>query len=142
MEKRKQKRPLNPLSGQLRARIWVLFLAACFIIPVGQALGSVSPEDAIDYLGERATVCGTDASATYATGSRGQPTFMNLDRPYPRHVFTALIWGNDRSRFPYPSESLQGNISASTVQSKSTMGQQKLPWRNRPKSGNNSSPNT
>lgn len=77
-------------------------------LPQSWALSSLSPAEAIDHVGERASVCGTVASANYATGSNGQPTFLNLDRPYPTHVFTALIWGEDRSKFPYPPESLEG----------------------------------
>ena len=39
------------------------------------------------------------ASAHFASGSRGQPTYLNFDRPYPNHIFTALIWGSDRDKF-------------------------------------------
>lgn len=73
-----------------------------------RAFSQVSPEEAINHVGEQATVCGTVASTNYATGSNGQPTFLNLNRPYPRHVFTALIWGDDRPKFPYTPESLNG----------------------------------
>ena len=59
-------------------------------------------------MGEHATVCGNVAGAKYSTRSRGQPTFLNLDYAYPRQVFTALIWGRDRSKFPYAPESLEG----------------------------------
>jgi len=34
--------------------------------------------------------------------TKGQPTFLNLDKPYPNHVFTALIWGESRSKFGTP----------------------------------------
>lgn len=46
--------------------------------------------------GENATVCGNVASERTATSSRGEPTFINLDSAYPNHVFTILIWGDDR----------------------------------------------
>lgn len=40
----------------------------------------------------------------YAVGSRGTPTFLNLDKPYPNQVFTILIWGEDLAKFsPKPS---------------------------------------
>jgi hypothetical protein len=48
--------------------------------------------------GENATVCGVVASEHTATSSRGEPTFINLDRPYPNQVFTILIWGDDRQK--------------------------------------------
>jgi hypothetical protein len=69
---------------------------------------SVSPSDAIGVVGHVAQVCGLVASTSHATGTRGQPTFLNLDKPYPNHVFTAVIWGRDRSRFSYAPESLKG----------------------------------
>jgi nuclease S1 len=53
-----------------------------------------------------ATICGRVASATNATNANRQPTFLNLDKPYPNHIFTAVIWGSDRSAFPYVPESL------------------------------------
>ena len=43
-------------------------------------------------------------SARYAAGSRGQPTFLNLDQPYPDTIFTVLIWGTDRGKFAAPPE--------------------------------------
>lgn len=46
--------------------------------------------------GENATVCGKVASERTATGSRGEPTFINLDSAYPNQSFTVLVWGDDR----------------------------------------------
>jgi len=66
----------------------------------------VSPADAINHVGHMVTVCGRVASAKYATSANRQPTFLNLDKPYPNHVFTAVIWGSDRAAFPYAPESL------------------------------------
>ena len=55
-----------------------------------------------DHVGETRTVCGKVASTHYATSSKGQPTFLNLDEPYPKEVFTILIWGSDRAKFGTP----------------------------------------
>ena len=66
----------------------------------------ITPAEARSHVGSRRTVCGTVASATYASGSRGQPTFLNLDRAYPNQIFTALIWGQNRSEFGSPPESI------------------------------------
>jgi hypothetical protein len=66
----------------------------------------VSPADAINHVGQMATICGRVASAKYATNANRQPTFLNLDKPYPSHIFTAVIWGSDRAAFPYAPESL------------------------------------
>lgn len=70
--------------------------------------GSISAAEAANHVGESARVCGRVAGAKYSTETRGQPTFLNLDRAYPDHVFTALIWGSKRSAFPYAPESLRG----------------------------------
>ena len=55
---------------------------------------------AASHIGERATVCGPVIGTRYATGSKGQPTFLNFDRAYPNHTFVVVIWGSDRSNFP------------------------------------------
>jgi len=64
----------------------------------------ISPAEAHKYIGETKTVCGEIASATYAARSRGQPTFLNLDQPYPNQIFTVVIWGPDRNKFKSPPE--------------------------------------
>jgi hypothetical protein len=65
----------------------------------------VNPIDAHKYIGMKKTVCGTVASATYAVRTKGRPTFLNLDQPYPKQIFTVVIWGSDRSKFENPLES-------------------------------------
>jgi micrococcal nuclease len=70
----------------------------------GYAQTSISAGEAKNHIGERATVCGEVASAHYAAKSRGSPTFINLDKPYPNQIFTVLIWGSDRSKFGEPEE--------------------------------------
>ena len=66
--------------------------------------GTLKASEAKDHVGEVATVCGTVASAQYAAASRGQPTFLNLDVPYPNQLFTVVIWGSARGRFPEAPE--------------------------------------
>ena len=61
---------------------------------------SFSSSQAASHVGERGTVCGPVVDTRYATGSRGKPTFLNFDRPYPNHIFTVVIWGSDRGNFP------------------------------------------
>lgn len=60
--------------------------------------------EAKDHIGEQATVCGKVASTRYAATTRGKPTFLNLDKPYPSQVFTILIWGENRTKFGTPEE--------------------------------------
>ncbi len=64
----------------------------------------MNPIDAHKYIGMEKTVCGTVASATYALQTKGRPTFLNLDQPYPRQIFTVVIWGSDRNKFKDPPE--------------------------------------
>ena len=87
------------------------FLGICFLlilwiaIPISYAQeGYVSPEDASGYVGEVKTVCGVVVGTKYAIKSRGQPTFLNLNRPYLHHIFTIVIWGSDRHKFEHPPE--------------------------------------
>jgi len=60
--------------------------------------------EAKDHVGETATVCGHVVSTRYAASTKGQPTFLNLDKPYPNQVFTAVIWGSNRSKFGKPED--------------------------------------
>ena len=66
-----------------------------------------------DHIGD-ATVCGTVASARYAAYTKGQPTFLNLDKPYPNPVFTVLIWGENRSKFGAPESEYKGKRICAT----------------------------
>jgi len=76
-----------------RTALFVLLILAGFASAKGQ---SVSAADARNHIGEKATVCGKVASERTATRSRGEPTFINLDAPYPQQVFTILIWEENR----------------------------------------------
>jgi hypothetical protein len=62
----------------------------------------ISPNHAKDHIGQVETVCGKVASTYYADRSKGQPTFLNLDEPYPHEIFTIVIWGNNRAKFGAP----------------------------------------
>lgn len=85
-----------------RPVLLLLFLAVLFG-QTGQA-ANLTADQAKSHIGETATVCGVVASAHYAATSRGNPTFVNLDKPYPNQVFTILIWGDDLAKFsPKPS---------------------------------------
>jgi hypothetical protein len=64
--------------------------------------------EAKDHIGDRATVCGKVASTHQAKSSKGEPTFLNLDEPYPKEVFTILIWGSDREKFATPEDEYKG----------------------------------
>jgi hypothetical protein len=63
---------------------------------------------------ENATVCGVVASTRYAAGTNGQPTYLNFDLPYPRQIFSVVIWGSDRPKFGTPETTLMGKRSCAT----------------------------
>jgi micrococcal nuclease len=56
------------------------------------------------HVGQQATVCGSVAGLHFASRTKGEPTFINLDKPYPNQVLTIVIWGNDRSKFGSPAQ--------------------------------------
>ncbi len=83
-------------------------LANAFVAGTASAQKHLSSAEARNHIGERATVCGSVASTRYASSTKGQPTFLNLDESYPRQVFTVLIWGENRSKFGTPESEYKG----------------------------------
>jgi hypothetical protein len=78
-----------------------LTLALLFGVATAQT-GHITARQAKDHIGEIQTICGHVASTRYAPRSKSQPTFLNLDEPYPSQVFTILIWGENRTKFGEP----------------------------------------
>lgn len=60
---------------------------------------SLLPEQATSYVGKTKTVCGPVANTYYSCFVSGKPTFINFGKPYPEHVFSITIMGEDRSKF-------------------------------------------
>ena len=69
---------------------------------------TLTATEAKAHIGEQATVCGKVVSTRWAESSRGSPTFLNFDQPYPNQIFTLVIWGNDRSKFDNPETTYRG----------------------------------
>ena len=89
-------------------RTWqILFLGFLITSPVC-AQKKLTAADAKEHFGETATVCGEVVSARYAQSSKGHPTFLNLDKPYPKQIFTVVIWDVNRSKFGKPEEDYKG----------------------------------
>src|SRR5271156_5075614 len=88
----------------------LVVLVFCFlVIPIAFAqTKKITAAEAKDHVGDRATVCGKIANTHYAKSSKGEPTFLNLDEPYPKEVFTILIWGSDREKFGTPEDEYKG----------------------------------
>ena len=90
-------------TARLLAALAAVGLWAC---PASAA--SLRPEDAVGHIGETATVCGVVASAKFEAHARSQPTLLDLGKPYPHAVFSAVIYGDNRSKFGTPETSLRG----------------------------------
>jgi hypothetical protein len=84
----------------------MLLLSAC--ATSSASADKITAGQAKDYIGKQATVCGVVASANFAARSKRQPTFLNLDKPFPDHIFTAVIWIEDRPKFGTPEATLKG----------------------------------
>lgn len=88
-----------------------LIAIALVLSTISNSFGStqkLTAREASGHIGELATVCGNVASAKYASTSKGHPTFLNLDEPYPHQIFTVLIWGSDRRAFDSPEITYSG----------------------------------
>jgi hypothetical protein len=89
---------MRTTKALLSALIGIILLS-----PV-QAQKKLSASEAKEHFGEIATVCGAVVSTRYADSSKGQPTFLNLEKPYPNQIFTVVIWGSNRTKFKTPEE--------------------------------------
>ena len=74
------------------------------------------PEDAASHIGETGTVCGVVASAKFEADARAQPTLLDLGKSYPHAVFTAVIYGDHRSKLGTPETSFRGKRVCATGQ--------------------------
>ncbi len=59
---------------------------------------AIAWDQAADHVGELRIVAGEVVLASYRPEISGGPTFLNYHDPFEGY-FTALIWGDDRSRF-------------------------------------------
>lgn len=67
--------------------------------------GAISWDEAKYHIGERTTVCGPVVDTHWASGSKGEPTFLNIGKPYPDpNRFTVVIWIDCRANFPQAPE--------------------------------------
>jgi hypothetical protein len=94
---------------KIKRRLWIaisscLTFALVSVNAQNLQVKKLAAAEAKDHIGQQSTVCGKVASTRYAAMSRGKPTFLNLDKPYPSQVFTILIWGGNREKFGTPEE--------------------------------------
>jgi hypothetical protein len=87
-----------------------LLLGGCSLVQSAPGSGSACPgavpwDQAGRYLGQRITVRGPVVASHYAEDGDGQPTLLDVGKPYPDPGrFTVVIWGRDRAAFPNPPE--------------------------------------
>jgi micrococcal nuclease len=86
----------------------LLVLSGLLAAAAVHAADPLDPADAIEHIGEEATVCGEVTGAKFSSHRKRKPTFIDFGPPHPNHVFTALIWGEYRDKFDYVPESLLG----------------------------------
>ena len=110
----------------MRVLALVVALLSMPVLSCQTAAAELTSQQAASHVGETATVCGTVASANYATRIKGQPTFLNLDQPYPRQLFTVVIWGSDRTKFGTPEVQLIGKRLCATGKVESYKGKPEI----------------
>jgi hypothetical protein len=91
-------RPMAPLIAPAFIGLWGSSSLAAFL----------SPEEAASHIGETGTVCGVVMSAKYGADAQRQPTLLDLGKPAPNAIFSAVIYGMDRAKFGTPETALLG----------------------------------
>ena len=86
----------------------LLVLGCLLAAATAYAADPLGPADAVNRIGEEATVCGEVTGAKFSSHRKRKPTFIDFGPPHPNHLFTALIWGENRDKFDYVPESLFG----------------------------------
>ena len=92
------------VKRRVNMALFLFLVLAPFCVNAQSQVKKLTATEAKDHIGEQAMVCGKVASTRYAATTRGKPTFLNLDKPYPNQIFTVLIWGENRERFGTPEE--------------------------------------
>lgn len=59
---------------------------------------TINSADALNYVNETKTVCGCIVSTNYIKWASA--TYLNLDFKYPNHIFSLVIFGDNRNNFP------------------------------------------
>lgn len=57
------------------------------------------PQEIIKHEGEFISLEGCIVSASLRSETNGKPLFINLFDPYPRNLFSVIIWGDDQHKF-------------------------------------------
>lgn len=119
----------------LRAVATPIFVAALIAVSIPQVMaqaggnrirGEMPVEQASEFIGKEATVCGSVDGARYAENAEGQPTFLFMGGNFPSHKFSARIWGRDRGAFDAPPEQLTGKVVCVTGEIRTSNGRPEI----------------
>lgn len=79
-------------------------VALAILFPLLGLAAEIPSAEAKNHIGQTVTVCGRVESTRYLSSSEHKHTFLNFDKPYPDHTFTAFISGENRAKFDKPEE--------------------------------------
>lgn len=88
------------------ALLFTLTLAAASAAGAQEKM--IAPQQAPHFAGKSGMVCGRVEKARFAQNSEGEPTFLYMGGEFPRHTFSARIWGEDRGKFRPAPDELEG----------------------------------
>ena len=94
----------HPVCFYLLAIVAACGLGSLFATAGIKVVQTLTGDEAIQHVGETNTVCATVASAKYAVGSPGSPTYLNFDRPFPHQSCAVVIAEASRARFKVAPE--------------------------------------
>jgi endonuclease G len=97
------------MGGSMFPRLAGLATVFLFLVVTSaRAQKTLTATEAKGHIGEQAIVCGKVVSTLFADTSRGQPTFLDFDQPYPNQIFAVVVWGSDRPKFGDPETVYRG----------------------------------
>ena len=85
----------------MRLRVALIAVASAGI---ALAADNIPAAAAKDHMNETGTVCGKVVGTRYLPDSERKITFLNFDEAYPKTPFTAVIFGENRSKFGEPEK--------------------------------------
>jgi hypothetical protein len=116
---------MSTTRARCLSTIVAIGLLGASVTTLGQGK-KLTTAEAKNHIGEQATVCGKVASGRYAATTRGKPTFLDLDKPYPGQLFTVLIWGENRAKFGTPEETYRNKNICVTGRIESYRGEPEI----------------
>ncbi|TAM95850.1 MAG: DNA-binding protein [Chitinophagaceae bacterium] len=85
-----------------------LILSLAILLSTSCKGQTISADSAANYVGKEITVTGTVSGEYFDHHAKGEPTFLDIDGSYPDQAFTIVIWKEDRDKFKYLLESIEG----------------------------------